>query len=60
MAAEPISSEKKNVEIKKQDWFYNAKKEIENIHFSKPHLQIYLWMEHTSIIGLFLLAVQLT
>ena len=39
MAAEPISSEKKNVEIKKQDWFYNAKKEIENIHFSKPHLQ---------------------
>jgi sensor histidine kinase YesM len=39
MASEPISSEKKNVEIKKQDWFYNAKKEIENIHFSKPHLQ---------------------
>lgn len=39
MASEPISSEKNNIEIKKQAWFYNAKNEIENIHFSMPHLQ---------------------
>lgn len=43
MASEPISSEKKNVEIKKQDWFYNAKKEIENIHFSKPSFAKYIY-----------------
>ena len=39
IASEPVSLEKENVEIKKQDWYQNAENAIENIHFSMPHVQ---------------------
>lgn len=39
IAAEPVASEKKNAHVKQQDWFSNATDEIENIHFSTPHIQ---------------------
>lgn len=39
IAAEPVASEKENTHVKQQDWFSNATDEIENIHFSTPHIQ---------------------
>ena len=39
IAAEPVASEKENAHVKQQDWFSNATDEIENIHFSTPHIQ---------------------
>ena len=39
IAAEPVASEKENAYVKQQDWFSNATDEIENIHFSTPHIQ---------------------
>lgn len=39
IASEPIASEKDNVDVKSQSWFSMAKSEIENIHFSIPHIQ---------------------
>ncbi|MCR5589978.1 MAG: sensor histidine kinase [Lachnospiraceae bacterium] len=39
IAASPVSSRKSGVDLKKQEWFQNAFDEIENIHFSAPHVQ---------------------
>ena len=39
VAASPVSSRKPGVDLKKQQWFTNAYDEIENIHFSTPHVQ---------------------
>lgn len=39
VAASPLSSRKPGVDLKKQQWFTNAYDEIENIHFSTPHVQ---------------------
>ena len=39
IAASPVSSRKAGVDLKKQEWFQRAFDEIENIHFSTPHVQ---------------------
>ena len=39
IAASPISSRKAGVDLKTQEWFQKAFDEIENIHFSTPHVQ---------------------
>ncbi len=39
IAASPVSSRKSGVDLKKQEWFQKAFDEIENIHFSTPHVQ---------------------
>lgn len=44
MASEPISSEKKNVEIKKQDWFYSKERNREHSFFKTSFAKyIYGW-----------------
>ena len=39
IAASPVSSRKSGVDLKKEKWFQSAFDEIENIHFSTPHVQ---------------------
>ena len=39
VAASPVSSRKPGVDLKKQEWFKSAYDEIENLHFSTPHVQ---------------------
>lgn len=39
MAAEPVAFEKEGVDVTEQEWFRQAMEEIENIHFSTPHIQ---------------------
>ena len=39
VAASPVSARKAGVDLKKQEWFQKAFDEIENIHFSTPHVQ---------------------
>ncbi len=39
IAASPVSSRKMGVDLKKEKWFQAAFDEIENIHFSTPHVQ---------------------
>ena len=39
IAASPVSTRKPGVDLKKEKWFQNAFDEIENIHFSTPHVQ---------------------
>lgn len=39
VASSPVSTRKPGVDLKKQEWFINAVDEIENIHFSTPHVQ---------------------
>ena len=39
IAASPVSSRKSGVDLKKQKWFLDAFEEIENLHFSTPHVQ---------------------
>ncbi len=39
VAASPVSARKAGVDLKKQEWFQKAVDEIENIHFSTPHVQ---------------------
>ncbi len=39
VAASPVSSRKPGVDLKKQEWFQSAFDEIENLHFSTPHVQ---------------------
>lgn len=39
VAASPVSARKAGVDLKKQEWFIKALDEIENIHFSTPHVQ---------------------
>ena len=37
--ASPIATEKKDVDVKSQKWFQDAAGELENFHFSTPHVQ---------------------
>lgn len=39
IAAEPIASQKEDPNVTKQDWFIHAMDEMENLHFSTPHIQ---------------------
>lgn len=39
IAAEPVTAQKEDVEIARQDWFVKATDEIENMHFSTSHMQ---------------------
>ncbi len=39
MAAEPVVSQKKELDIQEQQWFQSAVEKMENIHFSVPHIQ---------------------
>ena len=39
IAASPVSARKPGVDLKKEKWFQSAFDEIENIHFSTPHVQ---------------------
>ena len=39
VAAEPLVNEKADAGAAQQDWYRNAADEIENIHFSSPHIQ---------------------
>ena len=38
-AAAPIATEKRDVDVKEQKWFEDAAGELENFHFSTPHVQ---------------------
>ena len=38
-AAAPIATEKRDVDVKEQKWFRDAAGELENFHFSTPHVQ---------------------
>ena len=37
--ASPIATEKPGVDVKSQKWFQDAAGELENFHFSKPHVE---------------------
>ena len=37
--ASPIATEKNGVDVKSQKWFQDAASELENFHFSTPHVQ---------------------
>ena len=37
--ASPIATEKNGVDVKSQKWFQDAAGELENFHFSTPHVQ---------------------
>lgn len=39
VAAEPVTTQKENTDITKQGWFGQALEEMENMHFSTPHIQ---------------------
>ena len=39
MAAEPVSSQKPGVNVAEQEWYKQAMGEVENLHFSVPHIQ---------------------
>lgn len=39
MAAEPVVSRKEDTDVTEQEWFWQAVEEVENIHFSTPHVQ---------------------
>ncbi len=39
MAAEPVVSQKEDPDITKQGWYKHAMEEVENMHFSTPHIQ---------------------
>lgn len=39
VVAEPVTSQKEDVDISQQSWFGKAVDEIENMHFSTPHIQ---------------------
>lgn len=39
MAAEPVVSQKEDPDITKQGWYERAMGEVENMHFSTPHIQ---------------------
>lgn len=38
-AAAPLSNLKENIDPRDEEWFINAEAQIENLHFSKPHVQ---------------------
>lgn len=39
MAAEPVAAQKEDPDVTKQDWYEKAMGEMENMHFSTPHIQ---------------------
>ncbi len=39
ISASPVATRKVGVDIKKEGWFQQAENEIENLHFSTPHVQ---------------------
>lgn len=39
VAAAPVATEKENQDIINQEWFVDAMNQMENIHFSTPHVQ---------------------
>ena len=39
MAAEPVADQKENIQVSEQSWFVRAAEEMENMHFSTPHIQ---------------------
>lgn len=39
VAAEPIASQKEDPDVTKQGWYKQAVEEMENMHFSTPHIQ---------------------
>ena len=39
MAAEPVASQKEDPDITRQEWYKQAMDEMENMHFSTPHIQ---------------------
>lgn len=39
VAAAPVATEKENLDIVNQEWFTEAVNQMENIHFSTPHVQ---------------------
>ena len=39
MAAEPVALQKEDPDVTSQDWYKQAVEEMENMHFSTPHIQ---------------------
>lgn len=39
MAAEPVAAQKEDPDVTRQDWYKQAMGEMENMHFSTPHIQ---------------------
>lgn len=39
MAAEPVASQKEDPNVTRQSWYQQAMEEVENMHFSTPHIQ---------------------
>ena len=39
LAAEPVASQKEDPDVTQQDWYIQALDEVENMHFSTPHVQ---------------------
>ena len=39
MAAEPVAAQKENPDVTRQEWYQQAMDEVENMHFSVPHIQ---------------------
>lgn len=39
LAAGPIATRKKGIDLKQQEWFIQAEERIENLHFTTPHVQ---------------------
>ena len=39
VAAAPVATEKENLDIVNQEWFTDAVEQMENVHFSTPHVQ---------------------
>lgn len=39
VAASPVGTMKEDVDVMSQDWFIQANRKIENLHFSTPHVQ---------------------
>ena len=39
ISSAPVSTQKKDVDVREQEWFKNALGQIENLHFSTPHVQ---------------------
>lgn len=39
MGAEPVASQKEDPDVTRQDWYVQAMAEMENMHFSTPHIQ---------------------
>lgn len=39
ITSEPFAKEKEKINVTDQEWFINASNDIENLHFSMPHIQ---------------------